>query len=99
MRRPSLGVFLLAIAFATPPNAQSSLTTIWSFTGADGNGPSGPLVFDSNGEIYGTTETGGTSNSGTVFQLTPPAHGGAPGRRTCSTVSREATTGGNLAMA
>lgn len=76
MRRPSLGVSLLAIAFATAANAQSSLTTIWSFDGADGNGPSGPVVFDNNGAIYGTTETGGASNSGTVFKLTPPAQQG-----------------------
>jgi len=71
-----LGVFLLAIAFATAANARSSLTTVWSFDGADGNGPSGPVVFDSNGAIYGTTEIGGTSNSGTVFELTPPAQPG-----------------------
>jgi hypothetical protein len=35
------------------------------------NVPSGNLV-DIQGTIYGTTETGGTSNVGTVFQLLPP---------------------------
>lgn len=34
-------------------------------------------MFDSSGAIYGTTEIGGTSNSGTVFQLTPPAGSGS----------------------
>ena len=77
MRRPWLCVSLLAIAFATGANGQSSLTTIWSFDGTNGDGPSGPLVFDSSGAIYGTTEIGGTSNSGTVFQLTPLAGSGS----------------------
>jgi uncharacterized repeat protein (TIGR03803 family) len=39
--------------------------------GVDGYGPSGDLVFDRFGNIYGTTYNGGASNLGTVYQLTP----------------------------
>ena len=35
----------------------------------DGEGPSEGVVLDSNGNIYGTTEYGGSSNDGTVFEL------------------------------
>jgi uncharacterized repeat protein (TIGR03803 family) len=38
--------------------------------GADGNEPSGPLVFDARDNIYGTTSAGG-NNFGTVYKLTP----------------------------
>jgi hypothetical protein len=62
--------------------AQAQLTTIWSFTGNNGDGeypfPEGQLPFDSNGAIYGTTAGGGTGYNGTVFQLVPPTvQGGA----------------------
>jgi uncharacterized repeat protein (TIGR03803 family) len=36
----------------------------------DGNGPLGGIVRDSAGELYGTTNWGGTSNEGVVFELT-----------------------------
>ena len=42
---------------------------------ADGVEPFGPLAFDSNRRIVGVTAGGGTSNHGTVFQLTPPMSG------------------------
>jgi uncharacterized repeat protein (TIGR03803 family) len=47
-------------------------------TAGDGTLPSGTLVLDNNGAIYGTTEQGGETGSGTVFQLNPPSgKGGA----------------------
>jgi uncharacterized repeat protein (TIGR03803 family) len=39
--------------------------------GADGSFPYYGLVFDKEGNAYGTTPNGGTSNSGTVFMMTP----------------------------
>jgi uncharacterized repeat protein (TIGR03803 family) len=36
-----------------------------------GKGPFGELVIGSDGNFYGTTETGGASDNGTVFQMTP----------------------------
>ena len=41
----------------------------------DGFNPSGSLIFDSAGNIYGTTTGGGTSGYGTAFQLAPGAKG------------------------
>jgi uncharacterized repeat protein (TIGR03803 family) len=47
----------------------------------DGCGPTAGLVFDSAGNLYGTTARGGPSNCygdscGTVFKLAPNSHGG-----------------------
>ena len=42
---------------------------------ADGVYPSGGLVFDANGNLYGTTEHGGAFNAGTVFELSPGLRG------------------------
>jgi hypothetical protein len=52
---------------------------LYSFTGGsggtDGASPSGNLVFDKNGVLYGTTSGAGASIGGTVFQLAPPNKG------------------------
>lgn len=46
-------------------------TVLHSFSraGADGAFPLGGVVRDDQGNLYGTTEVGGTSNCGTVFKL------------------------------
>lgn len=41
----------------------------------DGVNPYGGLVFDSAGNLWGTTLAGGTSNAGTVFELSPQPGG------------------------
>ena len=43
----------------------------------DGAHPDGQ-VQAANGNLYGTTESGGTSEAGTVFGLSPEPHGGCP---------------------
>lgn len=57
-----------------------TLTTLHSFCTlancADGSQPEGTLIQATNGRIYGTTNSGGTQGSGTVFEITP---GGALG--------------------
>jgi uncharacterized repeat protein (TIGR03803 family) len=52
-------------------------TVLHNFTsnGIDGNNPTGPLVRDAAGNLYGTTSNGGAYGDGTVFKLTPTAHG------------------------
>jgi uncharacterized repeat protein (TIGR03803 family) len=46
------------------------LVVLYSFTGgSDGSGPRGSVVFDSSGNLYGTTVYGGTWNAGVVFKL------------------------------
>jgi len=37
----------------------------------DGASPYAGLIFDADGNLYGTTSQGGTDNSGTVFEITP----------------------------
>ncbi|HET7104142.1 MAG TPA: choice-of-anchor tandem repeat GloVer-containing protein [Terracidiphilus sp.] len=45
-------------------------TTLHSFNVWDGYKPSGPLAIDAQGNLYGTTDGGGTAGAGTVFALT-----------------------------
>ena len=47
-------------------------TSLHDFTGGlDGGFPYSNLVFDANGNLYGTTNSGGSSNDGVVFEITP----------------------------
>jgi uncharacterized repeat protein (TIGR03803 family) len=49
-------------------------TVLYSFTGgSDGAFPEGGLIFDTAGNLYGTTIHGGASEDGTIFQLAAPA--------------------------
>jgi uncharacterized repeat protein (TIGR03803 family) len=52
-----------------------SQTTLWSFSGTDGKAPSGGLIADAAGDLFGTTQLGGASNDGTVFELVKTAGG------------------------
>jgi uncharacterized repeat protein (TIGR03803 family) len=55
---------------------QAQLTSIYSFAGTpDGQSPVGALVFDKAGNLYGTTEGGGVSGWGSVFELSPNGDG------------------------
>jgi uncharacterized repeat protein (TIGR03803 family) len=47
----------------------STITVLASFNGTDGLAPSGALVMDAAGNLYGATQKGGASNVGTVFEL------------------------------
>jgi uncharacterized repeat protein (TIGR03803 family) len=61
-------VALVAPAVAT---AQQPVTILHAFgIGADGIGPNAALVQATDGNFYGTTVSGGASNSGTVFKMT-----------------------------
>lgn len=40
-----------------------------------GSFPKAALIFDASGNLFGTTSQGGTSNSGTVFELSPQKSG------------------------
>ncbi len=46
-------------------------TVLYSFAGGttDGAGPAGGLAMDSAGNLYGTTQAGGASGAGTVFEI------------------------------
>lgn len=51
--------------------------TLYSFAGSpkDGDCPSVGVVFDKQGNLYGTTAEGGTFNTGMAFELSPGSHG------------------------
>jgi hypothetical protein len=51
-------------------NGQWSYSVIHEFDGTDGSGPLG-LAIDGNGNLFGTTMTGGTYNLGVAFEITP----------------------------
>jgi uncharacterized repeat protein (TIGR03803 family) len=77
--------FLYSIAFvfstlliAAPGQAQTE-TVLYNFCSqpncTDGSDPSA-LIFDSKGNIYGTTSEGGANSAGTVFELSSNGSGG-----------------------
>lgn len=65
-------VFMLS---ASPVWTETVLYSFGGFTG-DGAGPQASLVFDTKGNLYGTTSSGGAYGYGTVFELSPPATAG-----------------------
>ena len=73
------------VAFGLVVSAQAACaspqyTTLYQFTGrGSGSNPQAGLIADANGNLYGTTSTGGNNKdyAGTVFELTPPAQNGA----------------------
>jgi uncharacterized repeat protein (TIGR03803 family) len=84
-------------------NASGQETVLHTFTGgADGANPFGGVIRDSAGNLYGTTEFGGTGNSGIVFELDAAGQetllhtftGGADGGLPTAGVVRDAA--GNL---
>lgn len=62
--------------FKITPSGQ--LTTLYSFCSqtncSDGTYPTAGLVLASNGNFYGTTAFGGSTQGGTVFEITPAGH-------------------------
>jgi uncharacterized repeat protein (TIGR03803 family) len=72
----------------SPPTSQGGPwveTTLHAFTGSgapsgDGETPTGTLLIDADGVVYGTTFFGGAYGYGTAFSLAPPASPGEPWR-------------------
>jgi uncharacterized repeat protein (TIGR03803 family) len=85
-KKRSLGLIAVLVTFAatllmTGARAVGQETVLHNFNYVVGDGylPSGRLISDSAGNLYGTTlyggTYGGTSTGGTVFELTPQAGG------------------------
>jgi uncharacterized repeat protein (TIGR03803 family) len=71
-----LAIFALTVlAASTCAVAQEKVLHSFNRNGGDGYQPSGGLIFDAAGNLYGTTFWGGAYNYGTVFELTPEAGG------------------------
>ncbi|MGB8149767.1 MAG: choice-of-anchor tandem repeat GloVer-containing protein [Candidatus Cybelea sp.] len=59
---------------ASGRSAEGSEQVLYSFTGgSDGGNAATGVALDDNGNLYGTTVTGGTSQCGTIFKLTAQA--------------------------
>ncbi len=56
-------------------DASGNVTVLHSFSGPDGADPQAALIQGSDGNFYGTTFYGGTSNYGTVFKIVPTPAG------------------------
>jgi uncharacterized repeat protein (TIGR03803 family) len=61
------------VVFELSPTGGGSWTETIAhrFKGTDGSYPWQGLVFDAAGNLYGTTQFGGVSDNGTVFELKP----------------------------
>jgi autotransporter passenger strand-loop-strand repeat protein/uncharacterized repeat protein (TIGR03803 family) len=53
----------------------SGSTTLFDFNGTDGSSPFVALIADADGDLFGTTNQGGASNDGTVFEIVDSASG------------------------
>jgi uncharacterized repeat protein (TIGR03803 family) len=63
---------------SSPANSASTVTetVLWRFGPVpDGKYPLGGVILDKSGNLFGTTNTGGSGFNGTVFELSPPAEG------------------------
>jgi uncharacterized repeat protein (TIGR03803 family) len=72
------GAYGYGNVFELTPNLDGTWTfaVLYSFTGGkDGANPWASLIFDSIGNLYGTTCNGGAHGHGTVFKLTPNSDG------------------------
>ena len=56
-------------AYASAPQVLAS------FDGSDGQAPSAGLTLDAAGDLFGTTNGGGTSSNGTVFEIAKTSNG------------------------
>jgi uncharacterized repeat protein (TIGR03803 family) len=73
--KPRAGIIALTsvltlVVIATVAAQAQTYTVLYKFTGgSDGYGPAAGLIMDPAGNLYGTTEYGGSADDGTVFQV------------------------------
>jgi len=75
---PQGGAFGNGVVFKLTKNSDGSWTesVLHAFAGGtDGATPYAEVTFDTSGNLYGTTQYGGASSAGTVFQLAPNSDG------------------------
>jgi uncharacterized repeat protein (TIGR03803 family) len=72
----ALSIAALVILFSLSASSQTE-TVLYSFTGGnDGGNPQCGMILDAKGNLYGTTQSGGSTSAGTVFELSPNSSGG-----------------------
>src|ERR1700722_9794402 len=92
-------VAAVTVGLSTGSWGASSETVLHTFVNeSDGSFPFGGLTLDARGDVYGTTDAGGSGAfaEGTVFKLTPKASGGF-NFQNLHTFSQGAGVGGNPA--
>jgi uncharacterized repeat protein (TIGR03803 family) len=71
-----LVVVVVTLVLAPSARAQGTFKTLHTFTGGkDGGSLQSGLAFDQEGNLYGTTASGGTDALGTVFELSQGTNG------------------------
>ena len=78
----------LLMGVAAAPVAQAQFSTLYSFSGSDGANPQSVLITDTSGNLYGTTNNGGSGGYGIVFKL------GTSGLTTLNAFSTTSSTDG-----
>ena len=74
---PFLGTVMPTFALAAAAHAETfKVLHNFGVSAGDGNLPSGPLLKDSAGNLYGMTSVGGAHNLGTIYRLSPTSTGG-----------------------
>ena len=80
-------------------HGSGTITAVASFNGTNGAKPGAGLILDGNGNLYGTTVSGGAGNLGTVFEVTNPgttlAIGGFPSPATAGAAGSFTVTARN----
>jgi uncharacterized repeat protein (TIGR03803 family) len=66
----------IAFELSPMPDGEWAKTVLYNFNWTDGAHPEANLIFDSSGNLYGTTVYGGANGQGTVFELSPAEGGG-----------------------
>ncbi len=79
-------VFLAIVHFSGWAGA-GDLTTFASFNGGDGSSPAASVIFDSQGNMYGTTRGDGANGGGTIWEI-------AKGTNTITTLASFPAPGG-----
>ena len=71
------GAYGFGVVFKLTRSGQSwTESVLWRFTGgSDGGNPLSGLIFDSAGNLYGTTQSGGAHQAGAVYELSPLGSG------------------------
>ena len=80
------GTYGLGTVFKIAPDGVQTILHSFGYEPGDGKYPLASLIFDKQGNLYGTTTYGGASGVGTVFKLSPSgteavlhSFGGEPG--------------------
>ena len=75
--RGVLVILATMLILASSAEAAAKYTTLHKFAGppTDGSDPDAGLIFDSLGNLYGTTVSGGSSGNGMAFELSPNSDG------------------------